>query len=213
MALVQSMLNGVHTATLVRVESVTNSGGVDGVGFVDITPLVGQLDGNGRVIDHTTIYNARYLRVQGGSNAVILDPQTGDIGLAVFCERDVSAIKRTGTQGPPGSLRKFSMADAVYCFSLLTSAPSQYVRFSGSGVEMVSPSSVKIKAPNIKLDGNTIINGPLSQGGGSNGGNASFSGNTSFSGDSVKHNGHEIGYQHTHGGVQTGGGNTGVVST
>ena len=99
------------------------------------------------------------------------------------------------------------MADAVYCFSLLTSAPSQYVRFSGSGVEMVSPSSVTIKAPNIELDGNTTINGPLSQGGGSNGGGASFGG------DSVKHNGHEIGYQHTHGGVQTGSGNTGAVST
>lgn len=151
--LIQSLINGVHTAAMVEVVSVTNNGGVSPVGYVDIQPIVGQLDGSGRVIDHSIIYNARYMRVQGGENAVILDPQKGDVGLAVFCERDSTAAKKTGKKSPPASLRKFSMADAVYCFSLVTKTPSQYVQFSNDGIVVHSPSQVMLQAPKIVLDG------------------------------------------------------------
>ena len=42
--MVQQALGKMQTATLVRVESCTNAGGVSPVGFVDVTPLVNQID-------------------------------------------------------------------------------------------------------------------------------------------------------------------------
>ena len=81
--------------TLVQVVAVTNDGGVEPVGFVDVHPMVAQVDGKGQPTPHGVIYGLPYIRVQGGSNAVILDPQVGDIGLAVFCAQDISKVKAT----------------------------------------------------------------------------------------------------------------------
>lgn len=93
----------VQTATLVQIMAVTNAGEVDPVGFVDIMPLVNQVDGNGNPTPHVTIYNIPYLRIQGGTNAIIIDPQVGDIGIAVFTSRDISKVKSTKAQANPGS--------------------------------------------------------------------------------------------------------------
>jgi len=44
--LIWAILSKIHTATLVKVVKVTNAGSVSPVGFVDILPLVNQIDGN-----------------------------------------------------------------------------------------------------------------------------------------------------------------------
>ena len=46
----------MQTATLVRVESCTNAGGVSPVGFVDVTPLVNQLTARDSPTPHVTIH-------------------------------------------------------------------------------------------------------------------------------------------------------------
>ena len=149
--LIACMIAGVRTALPVRVVSVTNSGSAAPIGRVDIQPLVGQLDGRGKHVDHGTIYNVPYLRIQGGQNAIIIDPAVGDIGIAVFCDRDISGVKRDRRTAPPASSRKHDMSDAIYLHSVLSAAPSQYIRFHAGGIE--------INAPSVTINGATAING------------------------------------------------------
>lgn len=155
---VKSLLARVRTAGPVEVIAVTNSGGVSPIGYVDIKPLVQQVTGDGSAVDHGVIYNVPYLRVQGGSNAVIIDPQVGDIGLAAFCDRDISKVKATQAQATPGSLRRHNMADAVYLYSIMASAPTQYIQFVGNAINVVSPGTVNVKAPNVNVQASTAAN-------------------------------------------------------
>jgi phage baseplate assembly protein gpV len=159
--IVQQLLSKVQTATLVRVDACTNEGDLSPVGFVNVTPLVNQIDGNGNPTPHITIYNVPYLRMQGGTNAIILDPQVGDIGLAVFTSRDISKVKSTKAQANPGSFRQYDFADGLYVGGMLNGIPQQYIRFSSAGVEVVSPGTITLTAPNISLDGDVTISKSL----------------------------------------------------
>jgi len=137
--LVQQALLKVQTATLVRIESCTNNGGLDPVGFVDVTPLVNQIDGKGNATPHVTIYNVPYLRIQGGANAIIIDPQAGDVGVCVFASRDITKVKSTKKQANPGSWRQYSFSDGLYLGGMLNAAPTQYIQFTDSGVTITAP--------------------------------------------------------------------------
>ncbi len=204
---IQQAMAKMQTATLVRVESCTNAGTLTAVGFVDITPLVNQIDGQNSSVPHTTIYNVPYLRIQGGANAVILDPQVGDIGLAVFASRDISNVKSSKKQSPPASHRQYSFSDAIYLGGLLNGVPSQYVQFNADGITIHSPMSITFTAPDIHLSAQTIeiiastsatLTTPLLTINGS----VSVTGNVTASGTSL--------HTHVHGGVSPGGSNTGV---
>jgi hypothetical protein len=135
--LIRQFLGGkVHTATLVRVEAVYG-GGLSGIGTLDFTPLVNLMDGVGNTGPHGVIHGLPFSRVQGGTNAVICDPVKGDIGLAVFAERDISAVKaNNGAQSNPGSRRRFSYSDGIYLFSVIGSGPTQYVEFTDNGINV-----------------------------------------------------------------------------
>lgn len=150
---VQQMLAKLQTATLVRIESCTNDGDLSPVGFVDVTPLVNQVDAAGNPTPHVTIYGLPYLRMQGGTSAVILDPQPGDVGVAVFASRDISKVKSTKAQANPGSLRSYDFADGMYLGGMLNAVPQQYVRFGSDGITIVAPNVITLQAPSIVLDG------------------------------------------------------------
>jgi phage baseplate assembly protein gpV len=194
---IRQVLAGLATTKLVRVQAVTNAGGVTAAGMVDVLPLVTQIDGAGNAVPHGTLYALPYMRIQGGANAVILDPQVGDLGLAVFCDRDTSTAKTTKAEALPGSLRQFDLADGMYIGGVLNGVPEQYVRFSAEGVEIVSPTKITLTAPAIEFDGPTHTTGEVTGDAG-----ATFSGDVVGSGKSLA--------THKHGGVTVGGGQTGV---
>ena len=225
--MVQQALAKMQTATLVRIESCTNSGGLSPVGFVDVTPLVNQIDAQGNPTPHVTIYNLPYLRLQGGANGIIIDPQKGDIGVCVFASRDISKVKSTKKQANPGSHRQYSFSDGMYLGGMLNGTPTQYIQFSAAGIRIHSPTQVKLDAPDVLIEaqtveinasasatvttptftvkGATVLNGTVSQTGG---GSARFSGSMTVDGD-VTAQGTSV-HNHVHGGVQPGGGNTGA---
>lgn len=149
--LVTQMLNRLNTCTLVRVIAVTNNGGVSPVGFVDVQPLVNQLDGNGNAVPHGQLFQLPYFRLQGGTDAVILDPKVGDIGMAAFASRDLSAVKASKQQANPGSWRTHDMADGLYFGGMLNGAPVQYVQFTEGGINVVSPAKVEVRAPTVAV--------------------------------------------------------------
>jgi hypothetical protein len=88
----------------------------------------------GNPIPHDVIHNLPYFRLQGGTNAVIVDPDVGDKGFAVFCSRDISAVKRTKAIANPGSSRRFNWADGLYVGGVLNGTPANYVEVSPSGI-------------------------------------------------------------------------------
>ena len=192
---IQQALAKMQTATLVRIVAVTNAGGVTPVGFVDVVPMVNQVDAAGAPTPHVTIFNVPYLRMQGGTDAIILDPKVGDIGLAVFASRDITKVKSTKRSGNPGSFRQYSFSDALYIGGMLNGTPTQYVQFSATGINITSPHKVTLTAPVVQIDagasctvntptftvnGATVLNGTISQTGG---GASSFTGTISTTGD------------------------------
>lgn len=223
---IQQLLSKMQTATLVRIDAVTNSGGLSPVGFVDVTPLVNQVDGAGNPTPHVTIFNIPYFRLQGGGNAIILDPEPGDLGICVFASRDISKVKATRKQANPGSFRKYAFSDGLYIGGVLNGTPSQYVQFSAAGIRIHSPVQVKLDAPDVLIsattveinasasttvttptftvNGQTVLNGTLSQTGS---GAATFSGTLTATGDIVGA-GTSL-HTHVNTGVVPGGGNSG----
>lgn len=164
--LIRQIVNEVSTATLVKVLWCTNSGGLSPVGFVNVQPLVNQLTGSRNPVPDAPIYQVPYMRLQGGTNAVILDPQIGDIGICLFADHDISSVIANKAQANPGSYRRFDMADGLYIGGVLNGVPAQYVQFSSSGISIVSPTQITLTAPIIDINGTTNIDGPVNQSGG-----------------------------------------------
>ena len=160
--LIRQRLSAVSTATLVKVVGVSNSGNVDKIGTVDILPLVNLMDGAGDVTKHVTIKQIPYMRTVGGSKGIIMDPKVGDIGVVVFCDRDIQSVRNAKGQASPGSKRRFSMADAIYITSVISDAPTSYLQFEDDGTITVSPDNgttkVRVKAQDVKVTiGSTVV--------------------------------------------------------
>jgi len=154
--LTRQSMSRLNTATLVKVIKCTNNGALAPVGYVDVQPLVNQVDNQGNPTPLAPIYNIPYVRLQGGANAVIIDPVVGDIGIAVFASRDISRVKTTRAQDNPGSKRQYSLSDALYIGGCLNAAPVQYIQFSAAGITIHSPTQVHIEAPTVLADCSTL---------------------------------------------------------
>ncbi len=148
----------LKTLTLVKVVSCTNSGGLSAVGYVDVLPLVNQVDADGKGTPHVTLFGIPYSRIQGGSNAVIIDPKAGDIGVCGFASRDISKVKSTKAAANPGSQRQYSFSDGMYLFGMLNGLPVQYLQFNDDGIKIFSPNIVKIEGDNVQV----VAHGPCS---------------------------------------------------
>jgi hypothetical protein len=133
--LIQQALRLVSTATLVQVMGVTDPPGqTTAVGTVDVQPLVRMNDGVGNTTDHGTIYKLPYFRLQAGTDGIVLNPKKGDIGLAVFADRDISAVKKNKKLSNPGSFRIFDKSDGLYLGGFLNKDLVQYLAFTDDGI-------------------------------------------------------------------------------
>jgi hypothetical protein len=187
---IQQILAGVATSMLVQVKSVTPGSGLL-PGVVSVQPMVNQVGGDGNPVPHGTIYNIPFMRLQGGTSAIIMDPVVNDIGLAVFASRDISSVKANKAVSNPGSRRRFDMADGLYFGGFLNGAPTEYVQMlNGGGINIVTPATLTFQASNATLDadGNLAVIGDVTAGDGG--------------ADSVTLQ------NHTHGNVQNGGDHT-----
>jgi len=142
----QAIRNQVHTAIPVKVQSVNGL-------FVDVLPMVSNVDGYGQAVEPTTIYHLPVFRYHAGVAAFIVDPVEGDIGLAVFAQADSSNVQEgTSTPQQPGSFRRFSQSDGFYFGGFHKSAPSVYIEVTQEGV-------VNIQADVVNISGDAVIGG------------------------------------------------------
>jgi hypothetical protein len=152
--LIQQQMLNLNTSMPVQVISVQATG-VAPVGFVNIQVMASQVTGDDKTVDHGIIPNVPYFRLQGGTNAVIIDPEPGDIGIANFCSRDISAVKNARQLAPPGSRRAYDFSDAMYSGGFLNKTPVQYIHFTGEGIMIYSPTAIKSEAPLFRVDAPT----------------------------------------------------------
>lgn len=228
-----AIIKTVNTALPVRVDAVY-PGKTGPAGRVDVTPLVCQLDAANKAMPRAASFNVPYLRVQGGVAALIIDPEPGDIGIAVFAQQDISRVA-TGTRNAvqPGSYRRFDLADAMYIGGIVNKQPEIYLELTQDKVATLhapmkvvvntaeavinAETSVTVNCPLSRFNGSVEVSENLSwgkRGSGLNNGRARISygldveqGITN-SGGAVSSNGIVLD-THVHEGVQTGGGTTG----
>lgn len=191
--MIRQIMAGMATAALAIVKAVGSS-------TVDVQPLVSQVTGGGNPVPHGIVYGMPFIRLQAGSSAVILDPVAGDIGLVVFCSRDISVVKTTRKAAAPGSRRQFDMADGIYLGGVLNGTPTQFVRLNADGIQITSPTKITLAAPDVEIAARLLVKE-----------NAHFEKDLQIDGG-VTNDGTGIGRLHTHTGVQPGGGTSGPVS-
>lgn len=130
----------ISGAQLVKITKVSTQGQVGPVGKVSVQVLTKTMDGQGNTFSHGAIHNIPFFRLQGGSGkAVIMDPKVGDIGIAIFADRDISGVKKNKKESPPGSYRKHDMADGLYIGGFLGETPTCYIRFTDDDKIVASP--------------------------------------------------------------------------
>jgi hypothetical protein len=220
--IITSLIAGVQTAMPVKVMSCTNDGGLSPWGTVDVQPLVGQVFGNDAVVQHGQLFQLPYLRIQGGTNAIIIDPQPGDIGVACFCSRDISSLKQQSAIDQiksgevrgvsPASARQYNISDGFYMGGGLNARPTQYVRFGSDEIEIVSPTKIRLSAPTIEIASTTKVT--------INSAEVDITGSTKIVVDSPANDikggatkiDNKLFLPHTHIGVTVGSGNSGPVT-
>lgn len=156
---IRQMMGHLHVAHLVKVVAVDIKN--DHVGMVSVTPMTHQRLASEAFLPHGTQHELPYFRIQGGSNAVIIDPKIGDIGVAIYCDRDITKVKITRDNAGPDSYRQHAMEDGLYLGGFLNGKPEQFVEFKEDGIHLRSPQKVFIDAPNTEISGNVKINGEV----------------------------------------------------
>ena len=164
--LVDQAIDKLSTATVVQVvkapydrsgNAITPGSAVP-IGFVDVQPLVNQVDGQGNSVPHDTVYRLSYHRYQGGNGAFISDPVVGDQGKMVSADRDTSIVKQTNAQGNPGSGRSLNRADGTYFGQTQgATAPTQYFAFLAKGFNITDAYGNTI----VGTQNGVLINGAL----------------------------------------------------
>jgi len=170
---------------------------------------------------------------RGGGCTLTFPVKAGDECLLIFADRCIDFWWQSGGEQEPVSQRTHHLADAFAIIGpqsqakkisgismsgaqLRTDDGAAFVEVAaGHAITVKTPGKLtasaqggtEITSPEIVLNGNVTINGNLSQGMGDTGGTATMLGPVTVTND-VKAGGKSL-MTHTHGGVQTGGGNTG----
>ena len=190
-AIVRSLMGKNHTLMLGEVMAVEQGvSSTAAVGYLSVRPMVFMVDGSNNNYARATINNVPFFRLQAGGNAVILNPKVGDIGLIAYCERDISMVKRNKKQAAPNSRRQFNINDAVYLGGMLNGAPTQYIHFTDNKIIVKAATEIVLDAPQVTTTGKFTASGIIE----------------SLSDVVAK----AISlFSHKHGGVQSGGSDTG----
>ena len=181
----QGMKGGINTCIPVRVDSCTKPGPNGAAGYVSATPLVMQRGADGNSLAPVSLPQLPFFRLYAGTAAVVIDPQPGDVGLAIFSQQDASNLE-AGKNEPvqAGSFRSFDMSDGFYIGGFLGNVPDVYAELEQStGINIKTPTNlitigrddgtitiyadtaVNVEAPIAKCSGDVEIAGTLKTGG------------------------------------------------
>lgn len=195
----QAMAEASHVA-LVVVKGVTANTTDGAPPLVNVQPMVHQVDQTGTALPHGVIHNIPTWRAQSGASAFICDPKEGDIGAVICSDRDISSALANQAPSNPGSFRRFDWSDALYIGGFGSVDPTTFVQVdddTGVTVQVAARNPFTINADSIVIAASD----------GASEANVTLTGTLSASVDVVA--GGVSGHGHVHGGVTTGGGDTG----
>ncbi|MEB5816731.1 hypothetical protein MXM52_13155 [Klebsiella quasipneumoniae] len=157
------LIGGMSFVEIVRVIEVDNP-----PYMVDCEGLVLSTNANGDSLnDGGKRFSIPYLRLQSGTDGVIMPPKVGDMGLVVVCDQDITGVKDNKGSSVPHSDRIHNSADGVYLTSIacLSGLPTQYVEFHEDGIDIKSPGTVDINGMKILSDGRLqLVDGSIVDG-------------------------------------------------
>lgn len=170
-------------------------------------------DGTSKAVNLPLLVDVPIVWPRAGGFALTFPVAIGDEVLVVFAARCIDAWWQNGGIGSPVEPRMHDLSDG---FALLapTSQPKALTNVQTDGVELrdeARDTFIKLTPGTIAIQGNLIITGNTTQTGDvSTTGAVTIDGAVTQSGGAMTSNGKHIDNTHTHGGVQTGPGNTGV---
>jgi hypothetical protein len=184
--MMEQMIKGmVNTAIPVRVDSCTKPGVGGAAGYVSATPLVQQRGADGKSLQPVSLPQLPFFRLQCGTASVVLDPQPGDVGLAIFSQQDASNIE-AGKTDPvqAGSFRCFDMSDGFYVGGFYGQTPTTYVWLDPEKGEasIKAPTKISLEAPTIELKGSLVMGNTA---GDASGGTITLTGNIQATGSAA----------------------------
>lgn len=150
----ENLLRGKSFIEIVRVEAISGQ-------TVDLMPLVTQRDMTGAAVENSVVYGAQVWRLQRGASAVIMNPVVGDIGVALYCDRDSDNARTNKTTGAPTSGRNHSKTDGIYLGGLLNHDPTQYVEFADNQINVVAPVKLYVDSPLAHFTGSITVAGNI----------------------------------------------------
>lgn len=181
----------------------------------------------GELVSRQQIASIPVFQIGGGGYILNFPLQPGDLGWVKAADRDISLFLQGYDESPPNTLRLHSFDDSLFFpdvmrgFTIDDEDEGNVVlqTLDGSCRVAVWPDRVKVTAPLVILDapdthatGNLRVNGNITAGDDGTG-NVTINGNVQVNGTltatvEVTANGIDLS-THTHGGVQSGGSNTG----
>jgi len=157
-----------------------------------VKPAVTGVASLGQKISKPSLVNIPVLTLQGGGMFLSFPLAVGDAGWLVACDRDISVFKQNLKESSPNSYRKHRFNDAFFIPDKINDISVSEDDTGAVVISTVSGSTkFSLKEGQIKLIGNTIISGTLDVSG-------------EITGAGIKLS------QHVHGGIEPGGGTTGV---
>ena len=182
-------------------------------------------DGNKATKDYPLLVDVPVVFPRGGGCTLTFPVSEGDECLVIFADRCIDFWWQSGGVQEPVDGRMHDLSDA-FCIvgpqsqakkisgisttsaQLRTDDGTAFIEVAAGGdITATTTGNATINAPEIILNGNVTINGNLSQGMGEGGGTATMKGPVTVTND-VTAGGKSL-MTHTHGGVETGSGNTG----
>lgn len=149
-----TMRQQVNTADVVVVTAVEAGGSGSAAGYVTVKPLVCQVDNFGEIIQPVENFKLPYSRVQGGIAAIVIDPEPGDIGIAVYAKRDSTNVSQGSTDPvQPGSFRMFDQSDGFYIGGFLNKAPTIFLELDqDNNATLTAPTSVTVNTQDCTIN-------------------------------------------------------------
>lgn len=194
------------------------------IGVKAATPAPFESPESAQSVDYPLLMDVPVVFPRGGGVTLTFPVKEGDECLVVFSSRCIDFWWQSGgiqeradkrvhdlsdafvIPGPQSQVKKIS-GISTSAAQLRTDDGAAFVEVdTGGDITATTTGNVTINAPTITLNGDVTINGNLSQGMGASGGSATMLGPVNVTND-VKAGGKSL-TTHTHGGVQTGSGNT-----
>lgn len=158
--IVANAISLINTGELVQVTAVESTG-LAPVGFVSVKPLTMRTNADNDNVELGEIHNVPYFRLQGGANAIICDPQVGDIGFCGFCSRDISLVKRIRAMAATNVYRVSDISDAFFFGGWSAQTPQQYIFFDGDEIKIKANTKITLDAPEVVATGTITATGVI----------------------------------------------------